>query len=93
MNYIAHDCRNSRLHENHKDYCDNRWIDKDLTKAKTNPPDWKYCRECAEKLGIDYDAQTPTSNLTEKELKEYERKSSLAKLNARKRKLLNMRPQ
>lgn len=93
MTYVAHDCRNSRLPENHKDYCDNRWVDKDLTNAKTNPPDWKYCRECAEKLGIDYDAQTPTSNLTEKELKEYERKSSLAKLNARKRKLLNIQPQ
>ncbi len=68
MNYVAHDCRNSRLPENHKDYCDNRWIDKDLTNVKTNPPDWKYCRECAVKLGIDYDAQTPTSNLSEKEL-------------------------
>ena len=48
MSYVAHDCRNSRLPENHKDYCNNRWVDKDLTNAKTNPPDWKYCRECAE---------------------------------------------
>lgn len=72
MNYVMHFCRNKK--------CSNGWIDKDLTNVKTNPPDWKYCRECAEKLGIDYDAQTPTSNLTPKELKERERKITLAKI-------------
>ena len=60
MNYVMHFCRNKK--------CNNGWIDADLTKATSTPPQWKYCRECAEKLGIDYDAQTPTSNLTEKEL-------------------------
>lgn len=60
MNYVMHFCRNKK--------CNNGWVDKDLTNAKVNPPNWKYCRYCAEKLGIDYDAQTPTSNLTEKEL-------------------------
>lgn len=60
MNYVMHICRNPK--------CNNGWVDKDLTNAKSYPPDWKYCRECCEKLGIDYDAQTPTSNLTEKEL-------------------------
>lgn len=60
MNYVMHICRNP--------ICNNGWIDKDLTDARVNPPSWKYCRECAEKLGIDYDAQTPESNLTEKEL-------------------------
>lgn len=61
MNYVMHICRNKE--------CDAIWIDKDLTNVKTNPPSWKYCRECAEKLGINYDAQTPESNLTEKEIK------------------------
>ena len=60
MNYVMHFCRNKK--------CNNGWIDKDLTNVKSTPPDWKYCRECAEKRGIDYDAQTPTSNLTPKEL-------------------------
>lgn len=60
MNYVMHICRYPK--------CNNGWIDKDLTDARVNPPSWKYCRECAEKLGIDYDAQTPESNLTEKEL-------------------------
>lgn len=60
MNYVMHYCRNKK--------CDNGWVDKDLTSCTTFPPTWKYCKECAEKLGIDYDAQTPESNLTEKEL-------------------------
>lgn len=72
MNYVMHFCRNKK--------CNNGWIDKDLTNAKTNPPDWKYCEDCAEKLGIDYDTQTPISNLTEEELKERERKIALAKV-------------
>lgn len=31
MNYVMHFCRNKK--------CNNGWIDKDLTNAKTNPPD------------------------------------------------------
>lgn len=58
--YVAHICRNKQ--------CDAIWIDKDLTRCTIFPPNWKYCRECAEKLGIDYDAQTPDSNLSKKEL-------------------------
>lgn len=68
MNYVAHVCRSSKLRQTDKNYCDAIWIDKDLTNATVNPPTWKYCRDCCEKLGIDYDKQTPTSNLTKKEL-------------------------
>lgn len=60
MNYVMHVCRNPK--------CNNGWVDKDLTRCTTLPPAWKYCRECAEKLGIDYDKQTPDSNLTDKEI-------------------------
>ena len=60
MNYVLHFCKNKK--------CNAGWIDKDLTRATSIPPSWKYCKECAEKLGIDYNSQTPTSNLTEKEL-------------------------
>ena len=60
MNYVMHFCRNKK--------CNNGWIDKDLTRCTTFPPDWKYCKECCEKLNIDYEAQTPDSNLTEEEL-------------------------
>ena len=71
MNYVMHFCRNKN--------CNNGWIDKDLTNVITNPPKWKYCRECAEKLGIDYNAQTPISNLTEKELLHKEKMKERAK--------------
>lgn len=72
MNYVMHICRNKK--------CNNGWIDKDLTNAKTNPPDWKYCKECAGKLGIDYDAQTTTSNLSENELLHLEKKKEQARI-------------
>lgn len=72
MNYVMHFCRNKK--------CNNGWIDKDLTDARVNPPDWKYCRECAAKLGIDYDAQTPTSNLSKKELAFLEKKKEQARI-------------
>lgn len=72
MNYVMHICRNKK--------CNNGWLDKDLTNAKTNPPDWKYCRECAAKLGINYDAQTTTSNLSEKELLHLEKKKEQARI-------------
>ena len=87
MNYVMHFCRNKK--------CNNGWIDKDLTNAKTHPPQWKYCRECAEKLGIDYDAQTPTSNLTEKELKyrELQKEKSKKAVEARLKKFNERPPQ
>ena len=62
MNYVMHFCRNKE--------CNNGWVDKDLTGATTFPPKWKYCKECAKKLGIDFTKQTPNSNLTKKELAE-----------------------
>lgn len=49
MKYVIHFCKN-------KD-CNNCWIDKDLTNAKTEPPKWKLCKECCKKLGIDFDKQ------------------------------------
>ena len=67
MNYVAHDCRNSRLDEKHKDFCNNRWIDKDITKATTLIPTRKYCRECCEKLGIDFGNQKPSDYMSEEE--------------------------
>lgn len=65
MNYVAHDCRNTRLPESHPDYCSNRWLDKDLTRVKTLVPTWKYCRECCAKLGIEFDLQKPSDYTSE----------------------------
>ncbi len=67
MNYVAHDCRNSRLSERSNNYCDNRWIDKDLTHAATQIPTWKYCKNCCKKLGIDFEKQKPSDYMSKKE--------------------------
>ena len=45
MNYVMHICRNKK--------CNNGGIDKDLTHATVNPPDWKYCKDCAKERGIE----------------------------------------
>lgn len=80
-NYVAHDCRNSRNSETilqevnngkkvyvpNPDFCNNRWIDVDLTGAKTQIPTWKYCRECCEKMGIDFEKQKPSDYRTDEE--------------------------
>ena len=68
MNYVMHFCRNSRLSERSKNYCNNGWVDKDLTNAQLLAPSWKYCRECAAKLGIDFENQKPSDYMSEKEL-------------------------
>lgn len=65
--YVAHDCRNSRRSERSKNYCNNRWIDVDMTGATTLIPTWKYCRECCEKLGIDFEKQKPSDYMSEEE--------------------------
>lgn len=59
--YVIHYCKN-------KD-CNNAWIDEDITNVKTLPPQWKYCRECCKKLGIDFEKQTPKSNASDAQLK------------------------
>ena len=59
MNYVNHICRNKK--------CNNNWIDKDLTRVRSLPPSWKYCRECCEALGIDFDKQRPSNYMTDKQ--------------------------
>lgn len=60
MNYVMHICHNPK--------CNNGWIDKDLTNVKTNPPAWKYCKECCQKLGIDFEKQKPSDYMSEAEI-------------------------
>ena len=64
-NYVIHFCRNKE--------CNNGWIDIDKTKVKTIPPSWKYCKECAKKLGIDFDKQSPSDTKSEKQVKREEK--------------------
>lgn len=67
MNYVAHDCRNTR-----NGTCNNRWMDKDITYVTTKPPTWKYCRECCKKLGIDFNKQKPSDYRSAKQNNRYE---------------------
>lgn len=57
--YVIHFCRNKE--------CNNGWIDEDLTHAMTVPPKWKYCKECAEELGIDFNSQKPDDAKTKRQ--------------------------
>jgi hypothetical protein len=56
--YVIHFCKNKE--------CNNAWIDLDLTNAQTRPPSWKYCKECCEKLGINFDKQEPPKKVLSK---------------------------
>ena len=94
--YVAHDCRNSRNPEfintgrgkkqknkiPNPEYCDSRWVDKDMTGATTQIPTWKYCEECCKKLGIDFDNQKPSDYRTKEQeemIKERIKKMQLKK--------------
>ncbi len=68
MNYVAHDCRNTR-----NGTCNNRWIDKDINHVTTKPPTWKYCKECCKKLGINFEKQKPSDYRTEEQNNRYEK--------------------
>lgn len=57
--YVIHFCRNKE--------CNNGWLDEDLTNVKTFPPQWKYCKECANKFGVKFDKQTPSDAKSDKE--------------------------
>ena len=56
MDYVTHTCKK----------CKCAFVAEDYTNAQDIPPTWRYCPECAKKLGIDYDKQTPWSNRSEK---------------------------
>lgn len=74
VEYVAHDCRGTR-----DGSCNNRWIDKDKTKCKTQIPTWKYCRECCAKLGIDFDKQKPSDYMDENSLQKRRENMSKAR--------------
>lgn len=63
--YVAHICKK----------CGCFFVAEDYTKATSFPPKWRYCKSCAEKLGIDYDKQTPRRNRTPEEQKQVEEKT------------------
>lgn len=65
--YVAHYCRR----------CDDIFIAEDYTRAKNNPPRWRYCPKCAKELGINYEQQTPRKNRTVEEQEKIDKFASL----------------
>lgn len=65
MKYVVHYCHNNK--------CNNCWVDEDITNVKTVPPKWKYCKECAKKLGIDFDKQKPSDTKSKEQINREEK--------------------
>ena len=57
--YVCHVCKK----------CKCAFVAEDYTSAQDKPPQWRYCLDCANKKGIDYDSQTPRKNRTPEEQK------------------------
>ena len=60
MNYVIHYCKDPK--------CNNAFIDTDVTKAKTRPPQWRYCPECCEKFGYVNPDKPPISKKKQEQL-------------------------
>lgn len=56
MDFVTHTCKK----------CGCAFVAEDYTNAQDIPPHWRLCPECAEKAGIDYDAQKPWDSYSEK---------------------------
>lgn len=52
--YVAHECKK----------CGCAFVAEDYTNAQDRMPKWRYCEECAKKLGIEYKKQRPWTNRT-----------------------------
>ena len=67
--YVAHICKK----------CGCMFIAEDYTKATALPPTWRYCKSCCEKMGIDYNQQTPYRNRTPEERQKAKEKAERLK--------------
>lgn len=75
MDFVTHTCKK----------CGCAFVAEDYTHVKNTPPSWRYCPDCAEKLGIDYDKQTPKRNRTPEQQQKIDvRMEKLKKIGAEK---------
>ena len=81
MDFVAHICKN-------KD-CNNIFVAEDYTKVKDVPPHWRFCPNCCDKLGIEYDKQKPWTNYSEARKKQIENLKNLS-VNFRFKKKVNI---
>lgn len=61
--YVCHVCKE----------CNSAFVAEDYTNAQDIPPHWRYCPDCAKKLGIDYEKQKPWNNFSEAQKKRIEK--------------------
>ena len=64
MDFVTHTCKK----------CGCAFVAEDYTNCQDIPPHWRYCPECSQELGIDYDKQRPWTGHSEK------RKAAIEKL-------------
>lgn len=63
MDYVSHTCKK----------CGCAFVAEDYTNAQDIPPHWRLCPECAEKAGIDYEAQKSWNSYSEARRKQLEK--------------------
>lgn len=74
MDFVTHTCKK----------CGCAFVAEDYTNAQDIPPHWRLCPECAEKAGIDYDAQKPWDSYSEARKRNLENLKKLGTENLKK---------
>lgn len=71
MDFVTHTCKK----------CGCAFVAEDYTNAQDVPPHWRYCPECAQAKGIEYEKQTPKTNRTPEENERYKKLGEIGKQN------------
>lgn len=79
MDFVTHTCKK----------CGCAFVAEDYTNCQDIPPHWRYCPECSQELGIDYDKQRPWTNRTKEQNERYKRFAEIGTQNIKKYKALN----
>lgn len=79
MDFVTHTCKK----------CGCAFVAEDYTNCQDIPPHWRYCPNCSESLGIDYDKQKPWTNRTKEQNERYKKFAEIGKQNIQKYKALN----
>lgn len=79
MDFVTHTCKK----------CGCAFVAEDYTNCQDIPSRWRYCPECSEEKGIDYDKQRPWTNRTKEQNERYKKFAETGKQNIKKYKALN----
>ncbi len=70
MDFVTHTCKK----------CGCAFVAEDYTNCQDIPPHWRYCPECSQELGIDYDKQRPRTNRTPEQQKAIDERMAKLKI-------------